>query len=43
MAEPAAAGTNSGVSVAEDTIIAPAGVAAAEGQSPQIVAFRLGG
>jgi outer membrane protein assembly factor BamB len=37
------AGTNSGVSVAEDTIIAPAGVAAAEGQSPQIVAFRLGG
>jgi outer membrane protein assembly factor BamB len=36
------AGTNSGVAVAGDTVIAPAGVAAAEGQSPRIVAYRLG-
>jgi outer membrane protein assembly factor BamB len=37
------AGTNSGVSVHADTVVAPAGLAAAEGQSPQIVAYRLGG
>jgi outer membrane protein assembly factor BamB len=37
------AGTNSGVVVEGDTVIAPAGVAAAEGQAPQIVAYRLGG
>ncbi|MDX6609378.1 MAG: quinohemoprotein ethanol dehydrogenase [Solirubrobacterales bacterium] len=37
------AGTNSGVTVADDMLIAPAGVAAAEGQVPQIVAYRLGG
>ncbi len=37
------AGTNSGVTVADDMLIAPAGVAAAEGQTPQIVAYRLGG
>ncbi|HEU4905005.1 MAG TPA: PQQ-binding-like beta-propeller repeat protein [Solirubrobacterales bacterium] len=37
------AGTNAGVTVAEDMLIAPAGVAAAEGQTPQIVAYRLGG
>lgn len=37
------AGTNSGVVVAGDTLIAPAGVAAAEGQKPQIVAYRLAG
>jgi glucose dehydrogenase len=35
------AGTNSGVTVAENMLIAPAGVAAAEGQKPQIVAFKL--
>lgn len=37
------AGTNTGVTVSGDTVIAPAGVAAAEGQTPQIVAYRLGG
>lgn len=36
------AGTNAGVTVEGDTLIAPAGVAAAEGQAPQIVAYRLG-
>jgi outer membrane protein assembly factor BamB len=37
------AGTNAGVTVAGDMLIAPAGVPAAEGQIPSIVAFRLGG
>jgi outer membrane protein assembly factor BamB len=37
------AGTNTGVTVAGDTVIAPAGVAAVEGQTPEIVAYRLGG
>jgi len=37
------AGTNAGVTVSGDTVIAAAGVAAAEGQTPQIVAYRLGG
>lgn len=37
------AGTNTGVTVSDDMLIAPAGVAAAEGQTPQIVAYRLGG
>jgi outer membrane protein assembly factor BamB len=37
------AGTNSGVMLEGDTLIAPAGVAAAAGQSPQILAFRAGG
>ncbi|HET8863700.1 MAG TPA: PQQ-binding-like beta-propeller repeat protein [Solirubrobacterales bacterium] len=37
------AGTNAGVTVAEDMVIAPAGLAASEGQTPQLVAFRLGG
>jgi outer membrane protein assembly factor BamB len=37
------AGTNTGVAVAGDTVIVPAGVASAEGQTPQIVAYRLGG
>lgn len=37
------AGTNSGVMLEGDMLIAPAGVAAAAGQSPQIVAFRAGG
>jgi outer membrane protein assembly factor BamB len=36
------AGTNAGVTVAGDMVIAPAGLAA-EGQTPQLVAFRLGG
>lgn len=35
------AGTNSGVTVDGDMLIAPAGVAAAEGQKPQIVAYKL--
>jgi outer membrane protein assembly factor BamB len=37
------AGTNTGVTVSGDTVIAPAGVASTEGQKPQIVAYRLGG
>lgn len=37
------AGTNSGVTIEDDMLIAPAGVAAAEGQTPQIVTYRLGG
>jgi outer membrane protein assembly factor BamB len=37
------AGTNSGVTVSGDMLIAPAGVAGAEGQKAQIVAYRLGG
>jgi outer membrane protein assembly factor BamB len=37
------AGINTGVSISGDTVIAPAGLAAAEGQKPKIVAFRLGG
>lgn len=37
------AGINTGVSIAGDTVIAPAGLATAEGQTPEIVAYRLGG
>jgi outer membrane protein assembly factor BamB len=37
------AGTNSGVMAEGDTLVAPAGLAAAEGQVPEIVAYRLGG
>jgi outer membrane protein assembly factor BamB len=37
------AGTNTGVSVEGDTLIAPAGIAIAEGQRPALVAYRLGG
>ena len=37
------AGTNSGVTVSGEMLIAPAGVAAAEGQEAQIVAYKLGG
>ncbi len=37
------AGINTGVSISGDTVIAPAGLASAEGQTPEIVAFRLGG
>ena len=36
------AGTNSGVMLEGDTLIAPAGLAAVAGQTPQIVAFRTG-
>jgi outer membrane protein assembly factor BamB len=36
-------GTNAGVSIAGNMLIAPAGLAAEEGQTPQIVAYRLGG
>jgi outer membrane protein assembly factor BamB len=36
------AGTNSGVMAEGDTLIAPAGVAAAAGQTPQLVAYRVG-
>jgi outer membrane protein assembly factor BamB len=37
------AGTNSGVMANGNTLITPAGLAAAEGQTPTIVAYRLGG
>ncbi len=37
------AGSNSGVMANGDTLIAPAGIAAAEGQVAKIVAYRLGG
>lgn len=37
------AGTNSGVAVAGDMVVVGAGLAAAEGQTPQLVAYRLGG
>jgi outer membrane protein assembly factor BamB len=36
------AGSNSGVMVEGDTLIAPAGIASAAGQTPQIVAYRAG-
>lgn len=36
-------GTNSGVTVEGDMMFAPAGLATAEGQTPQLVAYRLGG
>jgi outer membrane protein assembly factor BamB len=37
------ASINTSVSVSGDTMIAPAGLAGAEGQTPEIVAYRLGG
>jgi outer membrane protein assembly factor BamB len=37
------AGTNTGVAVDGDTLIAPAGIAVASGQTPAIVAYRLPG
>ena len=37
------AGTNAGVTVSGDTMLAPAGLPVAEGQQPSLVAFRLGG
>ena len=36
-----AAGTNTGVAVAGDTLVAPAGIAIASGQTPEITAYRL--
>jgi outer membrane protein assembly factor BamB len=37
------AGVNTSVSVSGDTMIVPAGIASAEGQTPEIVAYRVGG
>jgi outer membrane protein assembly factor BamB len=37
------AGINTGVSISDDTVIAPAGLPIAEGQTPEIVAYRLPG
>ncbi len=37
------AGANTGVTVSGDTVIVPAGVATAAGQTPELVAYRLGG
>jgi len=37
------ASINTSVSIADEMVIAPAGLPAAEGQVPEIVAFRLGG
>lgn len=37
------AGSNTNVSISGDTVVAPAGLASAEGQTPEIVAYRLGG
>jgi outer membrane protein assembly factor BamB len=37
------AGSNTGVSVSGDTVVAPAGIAVESGQTPEIVAFRLPG
>ena len=36
------ASINTGVSISGDTVVAPAGLASAEGQAPAIVAYRLG-
>jgi len=35
------AGSNSGVAVSGDTLVVPAGIPAAEGQQPELVAFKL--
>jgi glucose dehydrogenase len=37
------AGTNTGLTVSGDTVIVPAGLAASESQTPEVVAYRLGG
>jgi outer membrane protein assembly factor BamB len=37
------AGTNAGVAIDGDMMLAPAGLPSAEGQTPQLVAYRLGG
>jgi outer membrane protein assembly factor BamB len=36
------AGSNTGVAVSGDTVLAPAGLASAAGQTPELVAYRLG-
>jgi glucose dehydrogenase len=36
------AGTNTGVSVSGNTLLAPAGLQVASGQSPELIAYRLG-
>ena len=36
------AGTNTGVSASGDTLIAPAGLQVASGQTPELIAYRLG-
>jgi glucose dehydrogenase len=37
------AGTNTGVTIEDDMVLAPAGLPLAEGQVPELVAYRLGG
>jgi alcohol dehydrogenase (cytochrome c) len=37
------AGINAGLAISGDTLVAPAGAAVAEGQKPELVAYRLGG
>jgi outer membrane protein assembly factor BamB len=37
------AGSNAGLAISGDTIVVPAGLAVAEGQTPSLLAFRLGG
>jgi outer membrane protein assembly factor BamB len=37
------AGSNSGMTASGDTLIVPAGLPIAEGQTPSLVAYRLGG
>jgi outer membrane protein assembly factor BamB len=37
------AGSNSGLNASGDTLIVPAGIPTAEGQTPELVAFRVGG
>jgi outer membrane protein assembly factor BamB len=37
------AGVNTGLAISGDTLLAPAGLPAAEGQKPTLVAYRLGG
>ncbi|HEX3737791.1 MAG TPA: PQQ-binding-like beta-propeller repeat protein [Solirubrobacterales bacterium] len=37
------AGSNSGMTASGDTLLVPAGIALAEGQTPALVAYRLGG
>ncbi len=37
------AGSNTGLAISGETMVVPAGIATSEGQSPALVAFRLGG
>jgi outer membrane protein assembly factor BamB len=37
------AGTNTGVAVSGNTLLAPAGLQVASGQSPELIAYRIGG